>query len=136
MKLYYPKDHYDSSFRGHVFPLLKPFIKPDGFSDKERISIYGVSEQDFKFVNQPAEADIVILLDVTQKESFSRSPRNEKGKIMKRDEFEKNEQFSRKISKLYRTTAKKKHWKIIDASKTKSEIHEEIVKAFSKKLGI
>ena len=61
MKLYYPKDHYDSSFRGHVFPLLKPFIKPDGFSDKERISIYGVSEQDFKFVNQPAEADIVIL---------------------------------------------------------------------------
>jgi dTMP kinase len=82
------------------------------------------------------KADLVILLDVTQKESFSRSPRNEKGKIMKRDEFEKNEQFSRKISKLYRTTAKKKHWKIIDASKTKSEIHEEIVKAFSKKLGI
>ena len=82
------------------------------------------------------KADLVILLDVTQKESFLRSPRNEKGKIMKRDKFEKNEQFSRKISKLYRTTAKKKHWKIIDASKTKQEIHEEIVKAFSKKLGI
>ena len=30
------------------------------------------------------KADLVILLDVTQKESFSRSPRNEKGKIMKR----------------------------------------------------
>ena len=82
------------------------------------------------------KADLVILLDVTQKESFLRSPRNEKGKIMKRDKFEKNEKFSRKISKLYRTTAKKKHWKIIDASKPKLEVHEEILKAFSKKLGL
>ena len=82
------------------------------------------------------KADLVILLDVTQKESFSRSPRNEKGKIMKRDKFEKNEQFSKKISKIYRSTAKKKHWKIIDASKSKLEVHEEILKIFSKKLGI
>ena len=82
------------------------------------------------------KADLVVLLDVTQKESFSRSPRNEKGKIMKRDRFEKNEQFSRRISQIYRTTAKKKHWKIIDASKSKLEIHEEILKTFSKKLGI
>jgi len=82
------------------------------------------------------KADLVILLDVTQKDSFSRSPRNEKGKIMKRDKFEKNEQFSRKISKIYRATAKKKHWKIIDASKSKEEVHEEILKTFSKKLGL
>ena len=82
------------------------------------------------------KADLVILLDVTQKDSFSRSPRNEKGKIMKRDKFEKNEQFSRKISKIYRTTAKKKHWKIIDASKPREEIHEEILRTFSKKLGL
>ena len=82
------------------------------------------------------KADLVILLDVTQKESFLRSPRNEKGKIMKRDKFEKNEEFSRKISKLYHITAKKKHWKIIDASKSKLEVHEEILKIFSKKLGI
>ena len=82
------------------------------------------------------KADLVILLDVTQKDSFSRSPRNEKGKIMKRDKFEKNEQSSRKISKIYRTTAKKKHWKIIDASKSKEKVHEEILKTFSKKLGL
>jgi dTMP kinase len=82
------------------------------------------------------KADLVILLDVTQKDSFSRSPRNEKGKIMKRDKFEKNEQFSRKISKIYRTTAKKKHWKIIDASKSKKKVHEEILKTFSKKLSL
>jgi len=82
------------------------------------------------------KADLVILLDVTQKESFSRSPRDEKGKVMKRDKFEKNEEFSRKISKIYHTTAKKKRWKIIDASKSKEEIHEEILKTFSKKLGI
>jgi len=83
------------------------------------------------------KADIVILLDVTQKESFSRFPQNKiGGKKMKRDKFEKNKEFSIKISKLYRTTAKKKHWKIIDASKTKQEIHEEILKIFSKKIGI
>ena len=73
------------------------------------------------------KADLVILLDVTQKESFNRQKKN-------RDKFEKNEQFLTKISKLYRTTAKKKHWKIIDASKPKQQVHEEIMKTFSKKL--
>jgi dTMP kinase len=73
------------------------------------------------------KADLVILLDVTQKESFNRQKTH-------RDKFEKNEEFLRKISKIYRTTAKKKHWKIIDASKSKQEIHEEILKIFSKKI--
>ena len=75
------------------------------------------------------KADLVILLDVTQKESFRRQKTN-------RDKFEKNEEFLRKISKIYRTTAKKKHWKIIDASKSKEKVHEEILKTFSKKLGL
>ncbi|WP_420546282.1 dTMP kinase [Nitrosopumilus sp.] len=72
------------------------------------------------------KSDIVILLDVTQKESFSRQKKN-------RDKFEKNEQFLRKISKLYQTTAKQKRWKIIDASKPKQQVHEEIMKTFSQK---
>ncbi len=75
------------------------------------------------------KADLVVLLDVTQKESFRRQKTH-------RDKFEKNEEFLRKISKIYLTTAKKKHWKIIDASKSKQEIHEEILKTFSKKIGI
>ena len=75
------------------------------------------------------KTDLVILLDVTQKESFRRQKTN-------RDKFEKNEEFLRKISKIYRTTAKKKHWKIIDASKPKQEIHDEILQAFSKKIGL
>ncbi len=75
------------------------------------------------------KADLVILLDVTQKESFHRQKTH-------RDKFEKNEEFLRKISKIYRVTAKKKHWKIIDASKSKQEIHEEILKTFSKKMGL
>jgi dTMP kinase len=83
------------------------------------------------------KADLVILLDVTQKESFSRTPRNKiGGKVMKRDKFEKNKEFSIKISNLYRTVAKKKQWKIIDATKSKIEVHEEILKIFSKKLGL
>ena len=75
------------------------------------------------------KADLVILLDVTQKESFHRQK-------TRRDKFEKNEEFLRKISKIYRIIAKKKHWKIIDASKSKQEIHEEILKIFSKKIGL
>ncbi len=75
------------------------------------------------------ESDLVILLDVTQKESFSRQK-------TRRDKFEENEEFSRKISKAYKRTAKRKHWKIIDASKSKQEIHEEILKMFSKKMGL
>ena len=75
------------------------------------------------------KADLVILLDVTQKESFSRQKTH-------RDKFEKNEEFLRKISKIYRITAKKKHWKIIDASKSKKEIHNEILRTFSKKIGL
>ena len=83
------------------------------------------------------KADLVILLDVTQKESFSRTPRNKiGGKKMKRDKFEKNKEFSTKISNLYRTVGKKKHWKIIDATMSKEKVHEEILKTFSKKLGI
>ncbi len=75
------------------------------------------------------KADLVILLDITQKESFHRQKTH-------RDKFEKNEEFLRKISKIYRITAKKKHWQIIDASKSKQEIHEEILKRFLKKIGL
>ncbi|MCH7877046.1 MAG: dTMP kinase [Thaumarchaeota archaeon] len=75
------------------------------------------------------KADLVILLDVSEKESFHRQKAH-------RDMFEKNKEFLRKISKIYLITAKKKHWKIIDASKSKQEIHEEILKIFSKKIGL
>jgi len=75
------------------------------------------------------KANLVILLDVTQKESFQRQKTH-------RDKFEKNEEFLRKISKIYRLTAKKKNWKIIDASKSKEEVHKEIMKTFSNKIGL
>jgi dTMP kinase len=75
------------------------------------------------------KADLVILLDVSQKESFHRKKTN-------RDKFEKNKDFLKKISKIYRTTAKKKRWKIVDATKSKEEVHKEILKIFSKKLGL
>jgi dTMP kinase len=75
------------------------------------------------------KADLVILLDVSQKESFQR-------KKAKRDKFEKNKEFLKKISKIYRNTAKKKRWKIIDASQSKEKVHQEILKNFSKKIGI
>lgn len=73
------------------------------------------------------KADLVVLLDITQKESFHRKKSN-------RDKFEKNEEFQRRISKTYKTVAKNKHWIIIDASKSKQEVHENILKVFKKKI--
>jgi len=75
------------------------------------------------------KADLVILLDVTQKESFRRKETN-------RDKFEKNEEFLKKISKIYRVTARNQHWKIIDASQSKQKVHEDILKVFKNKLGL
>lgn len=75
------------------------------------------------------KADLVILLDVSQKESFTRKKTN-------RDKFEKNVEFIKKISKTYRSIAKKQKWKIIDASQSKEDVHQEILKIFSKKIGL
>ncbi len=61
MKLYFPENHYDNNYRSHVFPLLKPFIKGDGFTDTERIEMYGVSEKEFCLVSTITDADYVVL---------------------------------------------------------------------------
>ena len=75
------------------------------------------------------KADLVILLDISQKESFNRKKTN-------RDKFEKNEKFLKNISKIYRFTAKKKRLTIIDAFQSKEKVHQEILKVFSKKIGL
>ncbi len=75
------------------------------------------------------KADLVILLDVSQKESFRRQKTN-------RDRFEKNGEFLRKISNIYRKVAKKKRWNVIDAAKTKDKVHEEILRIFYRKTGL
>ena len=75
------------------------------------------------------KSDLVIVLDVPQTEPFSRKRSN-------RDRFEKNKDFSNKISKTYRKMAVKKKWKIVDATKSKQEVHEDIMKIFGKKIGI
>lgn len=73
------------------------------------------------------KADLVIVLDVSQRESFSRKKTN-------RDKFEKNTVFLNKISKTYRQLAKKQGWQIVDASGTKNHIHQSIMRILSKKL--
>ena len=74
------------------------------------------------------KADLVIVLDASQNDSFSR-------KKSKRDRFEKNKDFSKKISQIYRRLAKKHRWKIVNASGTKQEVHKEILKIIFKKIG-
>ncbi|HSA98805.1 MAG TPA: dTMP kinase [Candidatus Nitrosotenuis sp.] len=73
------------------------------------------------------KADLVIVLDVSQKESFSR-------KRSKRDKFEKDRKFLEQISKTYRNLAKKLDWKLVDASRTKEEVHQSIMEILSKKI--
>lgn len=61
MKLFFPKSHYDKSHRGAVFPLLKAFIKSNGFTDTERMAMYHVSENDFQFSETLEAADFAVL---------------------------------------------------------------------------
>ncbi len=75
------------------------------------------------------KSDLVIILDVSQTESFSRKRSN-------RDRFERNKDFSNKISTTYRKMAVKKKWKIVDATKSKQDVHDDIMKIFGKKIGI
>ena len=73
------------------------------------------------------KADLVILLDISQQESFKRKKTN-------RDKFEKNRTFYKKIAETYRNLAKKKHWTVVDATRTKDEVHEDIMKILHGKL--
>ena len=73
------------------------------------------------------KADLVIVLDVSQKESFNR-------KKSKRDKFEKNRKFLEQISKTYRKLAKKLDWKLVDALRSKEEVHKSIMEILEKKI--
>lgn len=61
IRLYYPPSHYDAAYRGLVFPLLKPFLKWDGFSDEDRMRLYGVTENDYTLTDNLEQADVAIL---------------------------------------------------------------------------
>jgi dTMP kinase len=63
--------------------------------------------------------DLVILLDVNAIDSFSR-------KKQRRDKFEKNKEFAQKITRTYRKLAKKLGWYIVNASRDKQKVHEDI----------
>ncbi len=94
--------------------------------------VYGIVNQlNLKWLQNLDEglpkADLVIVLDVSQKESFNR-------KKSKRDKFEKDRPFLEQISKTYRKLAKKLGWKLVDASRTKEEVHQSIMEILAKKI--
>jgi dTMP kinase len=86
--------------------------------------VYGKANgQDLKWLlnldaGLPKE-NIVILLDVKSKDSFTR-------KKTRRDKFEKDKEFAQKIIHTYRTLAKKFGWKIVDASQTQEQVHKAV----------
>ncbi len=75
------------------------------------------------------KADLVILLDVTLGQSFDRKKSN-------RDRFEKDKKFLKKITVTYRKIAKKKGWKLVNASRTQQQVHQDVMGIFAKKIGI
>lgn len=94
--------------------------------------VYGMANQlNFKWLQNLDEglpkADLVIVLDVSQRESFNR-------KQSRRDKFEKNRKFLDQISKTYRKLAKQLGWKLVDASRPKEEVHQSILEILSKKI--
>ena len=86
--------------------------------------VYGIANGlDLKWLSNldaglPKE-DLVILLDVRPKDSFTR-------KRTRRDKFEKNKEFAQKIIHTYRTLAKKFGWKIVNASQTQEQVHNSV----------
>lgn len=71
------------------------------------------------------KADLVILLDISLEESFSR-------KRERRDVFENDKKFLGQILETYRSIAKKNSWKIVDATRPKDVIHQDIMRLMMK----
>ena len=63
--------------------------------------------------------DLVILLDVNPTDSFSR-------KKERRDKFEENIEFAKKITKTYRKLAEEFGWHVVNASLHKQQVHQDI----------
>jgi dTMP kinase len=95
--------------------------------------VYGtVNGLDLKWLENldkglPKEDMVVILLDVQVLDSFSR-------KKQKRDKFEKDKTFAFKIANTYRKLAKKYGWYIVNASQSKDQVHQEVIKTILKHL--
>ncbi|MFZ1077314.1 MAG: dTMP kinase [Nitrosotalea sp.] len=86
--------------------------------------VYGtVNGLDMKWLenldNGLPKEDLVILLDVNVTDSFSR-------KKERRDKFEENMEFAQKITETYRKLAKQFGWHIVNASRHKQAVHQEI----------
>lgn len=63
--------------------------------------------------------DLVVLLDVNVTDSFSR-------KKERRDKFEENMEFAQKITETYRKLAKQFGWNVVNASRHKQAVHQDI----------
>ncbi len=71
--------------------------------------------------------NLVIVLDVKPSDSFSR-------KKVKRDRFEKDKLFARKITNTYRKLAKKFGWHLVDATQNKDHVHKSVTQIVLKYL--
>ncbi|MFC5195473.1 exostosin family protein [Bizionia hallyeonensis] len=61
MKIHYPEIAYSEVDRSQLFPLLKPFLKSEAFTDDARKRMYAITDKDVSFVSELEQADIAIL---------------------------------------------------------------------------
>ncbi len=74
-------------------------------------------------------ADLVILLDVTHAGSLDR-------KRSGRDRFERDGAFFKRITATYRKVAKQKRWRVVDASRTRREVHDDVMRIVGRRVGL
>lgn len=74
------------------------------------------------------QADIIILLDVPVEISLSRRTGT--------DKFEGDTELMAKASGIYKQIAQDRHWRIIDATRSIYDVHDEILRIVGRKLGL
>lgn len=111
------KEIQDALSKNHVLVMNRYYQSNLVYGFANKLDLKWLSNLD---AGLPKE-DLVILLDVNSKDSFSR-------KKIRRDKFERNKEFAQKIVCTYRSLAKKYGWKIVNAAQTKQQVHKSVMK--------
>jgi dTMP kinase len=78
--------------------------------------------------NMP-RSDLTIILDVPVKITEKRST------LMNRNRFANDKEFIKRVREAFLSLAKKEKWEVIDAARSKEDVHKDIVRVVESHLG-
>ena len=78
--------------------------------------------------NMPS-SDLTIILDVPVKITEKRST------LMNRNRFANDKEFIKRVREAFLSLAKKEKWEVIDAARSKEDVHKDIVRVVESHLG-